>query len=117
MKTGTGEARWLRELERALICPEEAKRACLAGLENGIASLREEKGTLTYGDLTERFGAPGEIAADFSSPADREEALRRTKRRTRVLLCLAVAAAVLLAVLWIGLSLFDPLPRVISVRG
>lgn len=95
--------RYLREVRRNLPCSFKTKYELLSRIRDSLKEFTEERPHASYEDITERFGAPTDVADAYFAdlPADQlRKALQIASFVRRVLIAICV-----LAVLMYGVTL------------
>lgn len=101
---------YLSAVGAVLHCPERLKRFVLCNLRQDIAAYAEQGGELTTEALRARFGEPEDYAAECVERLEAREAARRMNTARfvkRALLLTAITIAVIVAVLVIGVALYN----------
>lgn len=101
---GTNAERYLKQVERALTCPQREKAALLRQGRELVAAFSEETPDAGYAQLTQAFGPPETFAGEMLEQLD--PALVECAQKQGVLRKRAVVAAVALALVLLSLFWF-----------
>lgn len=92
---------YMKQVGRGLCCSREEKTRLLSGLRTEIGEAFPAGKTPTAEEISARFGAPSDMAAELQSALSEEEVARcRKRRRTR--LCAGLAACAMVIILLVG---------------
>lgn len=92
--------RYLAQVRRALRCPRKERQALLSRLRADLAEYAAQQPALSFDDLTEQFGSPAQLAADYLETLDPAELKRFQSAAVRRIwaaaagFCLLLAAAI-----------------------
>ena len=108
--------RYLREIRGWLPCSRKLKRRILERIEKTVREYLMENPEAFYEGLTERFGAPQQIAATYVEEMGTDELLLDLRIRRRIIGIVA-AAAIAVVILWAGTITAAYLDHVNDVNG
>lgn len=108
--------RYLREIRGWLPCSGKLKRGILERIEHTIQEYLAENQDAAYEELTERFGAPQQIAATYVEEMGTDELLRDLRIRRKIMKIVAATAAVVIC-LWAGLVIASYVDHCKDVNG
>lgn len=108
--------RYYKQVRRQLICSGKEKQKTIAYLQEGIADYLDANPQADMAQLQVQFGTPEYIAACSIKAMDTEGLSGKLHARKRI--CSWVAAAILAALLLLGISLvFSMVAYYVSIGG
>lgn len=98
--------RYLAQVRRALRCPSKDRQALLTRLQADLTEYAAQQPSLSLADLTEQFGSPAQLAADYLETLDPLQIKRYRASLTHRVQAAAVCLCILLS-LMIGYSIWS----------
>ncbi len=101
--------RYLREVRRNLPCSFQTKRELLLRIRDSLTDFAQERPHASYEDITERFGAPTDVADAYFAdlPAGQLRKALQTARFVRRVLIVVCVLAMLLYGITLGYMIYE----------
>lgn len=92
--------KYISQVKKYLICQPKIKKKILAELKTEIMSYAEEKETIDFSIICERFGKPEEIARTSFFDSDIDKIRKTIKKRNKFIAIIVVIAILLYAMVF-----------------